>query len=430
LTYKRDASTLLNAGGIIAANWGKRSEVKIVLYRTQNGQSLYYRCAEEVMKRDDRIHTISDNLSDEDLVDNEALYTTGGVVGNICPPSQYDIAVWKDRVWLATTENTVWLSKRFREDIGTGFSDAPEFVRSVDDKSEKINALCPNLEHLLIFGEHSGYYLSGDGPGDTGAGPGFSPMRVFAPGQSSVPGSCRVETPAGVFFQARQGLMLVGRNMQVSYKGAYAQGKLDVSNLLIDGHVVEDFHEVRFTGANSGLILVYNYVFDLWSVWTLNAALGNNAGSVIVGGAQYRLGTNGVTYKQQDNDYSDSHSGLVGYSFGFTTGWINVGQLQQLGRVYRLLFLGDYNAVSKPQVLYYTDYVESASTVEMDTSPGTSKSQLVFKLPKQKVKALKFGLTETAPAPGGYMAVQGISLLVGIKKPSTSFKLPTSDQIT
>ena len=103
---------------------------------------------------------------------------------------------------------------------------------------------------------------------------------------------------------------------------------------------------------------------------------------------------------------------------------------QQLGRVYRLLFLGDYNAASKPQVLYYTDYDESASTVEMDTSPGTSKSQLVFKLPKQKVKALKFGLTETAPATGGYMAVQGISLLVGVKKPSTSFKLPTSDQIT
>ncbi len=428
LTYKKDASNLIDPLGYIFDSLGKRSEVKIILYRTQNGKSIYHRCAEAVMSRTDRVQVIEDNLLDSNLADNDVLYTVGGAAGNICPPSQYDIAVWKDRVWLATTENTLWFSKSFKGDKGLGFNDS--FTRSVDSESHRINGICPNREHLLVLGEKSCHYLSGDGPSDSGAGPSFSPMRVFASDQGAVPGSCRVETPAGVFFQSRQGLMLVGRNMQVSYKGAYAEGKFSVSDFLIDGHVVEDFHEVRFTGANSGVILVYNYVFDLWSVWTLNAALGDNAGSVIVDGVHYRLGTSGVTYKQHGSDYSDSHNGPVGYSLGFTTGWINVGQLQQLGRVYRLLFLGDYNAESKPQVLYYTDYNETASTVEMDTSPGTAKNQLVFKLPKQKVKALKFGFTETAVGEGGYMAVQGVSLLAGIKKPSTSFKFPTSDQIT
>lgn len=430
LTYKKDATGLLDPSGNASVVWGARSEVKVVLYRTQASQSIFFRCAEVLMDRLDRIQEITDNLSDADLVDNQILYTMGGNAGHICPPSQYDIAVWKDRLWLATTDNTIWHSKRFKQDREAGFNDL--FVRSVDNQSEKINSICPNLEHLLVFGSKSGYYISGDGPSDSGAGPDFSPMRVFAPGQSVVPGSCRVETPAGVFFQARQGLMLVGRNMQVSYKGAYAEGEFDVTNFLIDGHVIEDSHEVRFTASGSGKILVYNYVFDLWSLWTLNASLGNNAGSVVVGGAHYRLGTNGITYKQQAGaDYNDQHGGAnASYAFGFTTGWINVGQLQQLGRVYRLLFLGDYNAASNPKVLYHTDYDESATTVEMDAAPGTSKFQLIFKLPKQKIKALKFRLTETTPSAGAYMAVQGVSLLAGLKKPGTSFKFPTSDHIT
>jgi len=428
LTYKKDASTLLDPFGYASVVWGSRSEVKIVLYRTEDGKSIYFRCAEALMSRYDRFQAITDELSDADLVDNPPLYTTGGKAGHICPPSQYDIALWKDRVWLAATDNTVWFSKRFQQDRETGFSDS--FVRSVDNRSEKINAICPNLEHLLIFGAKSGYYLSGDGPSDSGAGPGFSPMRVFAPGQSVVPGSCRVETPAGVFFQTRQGLMLVGRNMQVSYKGAYAEGELDETNFLIDGHVVEDSHEVRFTGSGSGKILVYNYVFDLWSVWTLHADLGNNAGSLIVDGVHYRLGVSGITYKQQADNYNDQLvSAIKSYAFGFTTGWLNVGQLQQLGRVYRLLFLGDYNGLSRPKLGYYTDYSETPTEVTMTASPS-GLAQLVFKLPKQKVKALKFRLSETTPGAGGSMAVQGVSMLVGLKKPSTSFKFPTTGHIT
>jgi hypothetical protein len=427
LTYKKDATTLLDPFGYAAVNWGARSEIKIVLYRTQASQSIYFRCAEALMSRYDRLQLLTDDLSDDDLVNNPTLYTTGGKHGHICPPSQYDIAVWKDRLWLATTDNTVWYSKRFKEGLETGFSDG--FVRSVDNRSEKINAICPNLEHLLIFGAKSGYYISGDGPSDSGAGPGFSPMRVFAPGQSVVPGSCRVETPAGVFFQTRQGLMLVGRNMQVGYKGAYAEGELDETNFLIDGHVVEDSHEVRFTGSGSGKMLVYNYVFDLWSVWTLHADLGNNAGSLIVDGDHYRLGVSGITYKQQADNYNDQLvSAVKSYAFGFTTGWLNVGQLQQLGRVYRLLFLGDYNGLSRPKLGYYTDYSETPTEVTMTASPS-GLAQLVFKLPKQKVKALKFRLTETTPGIGGSMAVQGVSMLVGFKKPGTSFKFPTTDHI-
>jgi len=103
--------------------------------------------------------------------------------------------------------------------------------------------------------------------------------------------------------------------------------------------------------------------------------------------------------------------------------------LQQLGRIYRLLFLGEYNATSKPIVLVYTDYNETPTAIEMDAAPGTSKFQIIAKLPKQKVKAIKFGLTETAETTGGDFRVQGVSMLVGVKEPGSSFKFPTADHI-
>lgn len=382
------------------------------------------------MDRSSRIQSIEDSLSDTDLIDNPVLYTTGGVAGNIAPPSQYDIAVWKDRVFLATTENTVWFSKRFVEGQETGFSES--FIRSVDNRAEKIRAICPNLEHMLILGARNGYYMSGDGPSSTGAGPGFSPLRRFAPGQGALDGCCRVETPVGVFFQTRQGLMLCDRSMKVSFKGAkVADSYVSTNNYMIDGHVLEDTHEVRFTGYGTGGILVYNYLFDQFAAWDLHADLKVNAASLMVEGEHYRLGVNGILCKQHPTvTYDKLVSVDKGYAYGFITGWFNVGELQQLGRVYRLLFLGDYNASSNPQLLLYTDYNESPTLVEMDAAPGTSKFQLVAKLPKQKVKALKFGITETTESTGGDFRIQGVSMLVGVKKPENSFKFPTTDMIS
>tara|TARA_R110002051_G_scaffold38091_1_gene81100 strand:- start:1385 stop:3991 length:2607 start_codon:yes stop_codon:yes gene_type:complete len=433
MTYKRDATTLLNPGGYAAVNWGARSEVKIVLYRTKASGSVYHRCAEVLMDYSNRFQSITDNLSDTDLIDNPTLYTTGGVAGNICPPSQYDIALWKDRVFLATTENTVWFSKRFSEGRETGFSDS--FVRSVDNKAEKIRAICPNLEHLLIFGARNGYYMSGDGPSPTGAGPGFSPLRVFAPGQGAIDGTCRVESPAGVFFQTAQGLMLCARNMQVTHKGANVEDLVTTTNYAIDGHVFDKEHEVRFMLAANKKVAVYNYLFDQWSHWELHSDTGTNAASLVVDSTYYRLNTIGVLYQQQTGTYYDQIvSTKKPYNFQLTTGWINVGQLQQVGRVYRLLLLGNYNAASLPSVTFYSDYSESShhQITYPSSGPGTSKYQLQVKFPRQKIKATRFTISETTPTPtdSSYMAIQSMALLVGVKKPETSFKHSTGDHIS
>ena len=440
LTYKRDASSLANPQGYTAVNWGARSEVKIVLYRTTDEGSVYHRCAEALMDYSGVFQQITDTLPDSELEDNDSLYTNGGNFSHVAPPSLYDIAVWKNRVILATTENTVWFSNRFAENTEAGFSDSS--VRAVDNRSEKIRALCPNLEHLLILGARNGYYMSGEGSSPSGAGPGFSPLRVFAPGQGAIDGTCRVETPLGVFFQTSQGLMLCGRNMQVAHQGAKIEDQITGTNYAIDAHVFGKEHEVRFTVAGGQKIAVYNFLFDQWSTWELHNDTGANAGSVVVDNIHYRLNTRGLLYKQQaDETYFDNIDSSPGvgdsednrpYSLQLTSGWINIGQLQQVGRVYRLLMLGDFNTTSLPHFVIYTDYSTSGTQIAYpSTGPGTSKFQLELKLPKQKVKSFKFTLSESEPAAGGgYMAIQSISMLVGIKRPETSFKLPSADRLT
>jgi hypothetical protein len=374
---------------------------------------------------------IEDTLPDSDLVDNPALYTTGGVAGNLCPPSQYDIALFKDRILLATTDNTVWYSKKFRANRATGFNDF--FTRSADNKAEKIHAICPNQEHLLILGEKNGYYMSGDGPSDSGGGPDFSPLRIFAPGQGTLEGSCRVESPAGVFFQTAQGLMLCSKNMQVTYKGANVEDLVTSTNYASVAHVFEKEHEVRFMLEGNKKIAVYNYLFDQWSHWELHADTGTNEATAVLDDTYYRINEVGVVYEQQTGTYYDKVSSAnKPYAFSLTTGWINVGQLQQVGRVYRLLLLGDYNTASKPKVTFFSDYNKTHHhIIEAPSAPGTSKYQLHVKFPRQKIKSTRFIIWEDSPAAGGgYMAVQSMALLVGVKKPDTSFKHATADHLS
>ena len=432
LTYKGDVSGILTPGGVAAVQWGKRTPPKIVLYRTKVGGSVFHRCAEREMDTTSGHTNIEDTLPDAELIDNPTLYTTGGVAGNISPPSQYDIALFKDRVFLATTENTVWFSKRFQENRATGFSDS--FIRSVDNRAEKINAVCPNQEHMLILGEKNGYYLSGDGPSSTGAGPGFSPLRIFAPGQGTIEGSCRVESPAGVFFQTAQGLMLCGKNMQVSYKGANVEDLVTSSNYASAAQVFDKEHEVRFMLEGNKKIAVYNYLFDRWSHWELHADTGTNAATAVINNTYYRLNTIGVLYEQQTGTYYDKVSTTnKPYNFSLTTGWLNIGQLQQVGRVYRLLLLGDYNTSSLPYVVFYSDYNKSYhhQITYPTTGPGTNKYQLHVKFPRQKIKSTRFTISESTPvAGGGYMAIQSMALLVGVKKPETSFKHATADHLS
>ena len=91
--------------------------------------------------------------------------------------------------------------------------------------------------------------------------------------------------------------------------------------------------------------------------------------------------------------------------------------MQQIGRVYRLEFLGNFNSESKPFVTLYTDYSNTETSLEAATAPGTAKPQLVVKLPKQKVKALKFKISESSggAAGGGDMRLQSVAMVVGVR---------------
>jgi|TARA_Y100000310_G_scaffold10507_1_gene11202 hypothetical protein len=448
-TYKKDATTLQYPNRAVAVNWGARSEVKIVLYRTLNlgGEATetittgYLRCAEALLDRSERFQTIVDNLSDAKLSDNGPLYTNGGNFGNICPPSQYDIALWKSRVFLATTENTLWFSKEFAKDVETEFSDF--FVRPVANRAEKVHGICPNLEHLLVFGEHDGYYLSGEGPNDAGVGASFSPLRIFSPGQGLLEGGCRVETPEGVFFQTRQGLMLARRDMSVEYKGAKAEEYISnvdqagaalstSANYLADGVVVEAEHEVRFTQKGTRQLLIYNYLFDQWARWIMPMASLNSVGSIVQNGTHYRLAVDGIAHQQQAAAWFDIADGVPRtYGVSIATGWISLGTLQRLGRVYRIMFVGEFGDTSTPFLVVGTDYDDgSLVAIEKSAPAGTTVFQLVAKLPKQKLKALQFLFYEKPGALSAFdWRIQSIALLVGLKEEGASSKLPTTQQI-
>jgi hypothetical protein len=83
-----------------------RTDVKIVLWRTTAGPGLiFYRVAETDNIRGSDVQTFLDTLADDDITDNEILYTQGGILENIQPPACRFVFEHRGRLVVGGLEN-------------------------------------------------------------------------------------------------------------------------------------------------------------------------------------------------------------------------------------------------------------------------------------------------------------------------------------
>lgn len=183
------------------------------IYRTTNGGTTYHRITPDdgapqaVMDRGANLG-FNDIYSDDEIRDNEILYTDGGVQPNDLAPSCRFLAVGEDRLWLGGLfeEQEIQCSK---------FTLPREPIQFSDHGSFKIRLPfpCTGLAYLdgslIAFCETSSYLVSGDGPNNQGAG-GFT-LRPISDNSGCIDYRSIVETSQGVFFQSVRGISLFPR---------------------------------------------------------------------------------------------------------------------------------------------------------------------------------------------------------------------------
>jgi hypothetical protein len=381
------------------------SAINTVLYRTEINGTIFYRVASGSLTSP----AVIDNVSDADLVQNEILYTVGGVIENEQAPSCNIIVNHRNRLFIAGLEqtNTVRFSKLIQYSVSPSFSSA--FEIRLNPIGGQVTALASMDDKLIIFQNDYIYFITGDGPDDTGNGAFTDPQLI-----SAVLG-CQnfnsvVNLPNGLLFKSDQGIYLLTRGLELVPAGDRVK---DFNQYTVTSSVViADDTEVRMT-TNDGYILTYDHKNDDWSVYTGNSAVG----STIWQGKHTLVGSNGLS-KYEDATTSRDNGNFV--SLKIRGNWVQLDEVAGLERIYRAVVVGSFldAHVLNVDISYDLDatVLESHSLV-IDDNPNQYEYEVRHK--RQKCSSVQYTIYDSAPTPdtgeGRGLTVSGMRLLAGIK---------------
>lgn len=416
--------------------------VKIVIYRWSTAQQNYYQVTSILspLLNDTSVNSVSfvDTLADSSILGNSLIYTTGGVLENIAAPACNSLTLFKSRLLLLSSETgDLWESKQVLEDTPVEMSDLiTTFIAPTigsNGSTGKSKCIFPLDDKVIIFKKDAIYYMTGNGPDNTGANndfsdPVFITSTVGCENQKSI-----VFIPNGLMFQSDKGIWLLGRDMSTTYIGSPVE---DFNNYtVLSAENIPATNQVRFTLSNGTITgtIMYDYFYGQWGEFVNIPAIS----ATLYQSLHTYINSFGQVFQENPGSYLDGSKPVL---MGFKTGWFNLAGLQGFERAYYFYLLGeflsphklvieisyDYNPTIVQQIVitpdnfdgYYGGYpiygdseFYSKSTVE----------QFRIFLERQKCQAFQITFTEMydpqyGGKPGAGLTLSGINLVYGIKK--------------
>jgi len=330
--------------------------VKIVIYRWSVAQQNYYQVtsitAPLLNSTTVDSVTFTDVLSDAEILGNNLIYTTGGVVEDVNAPASNLMTLFDTRLWLVDAEdqNLLWFSKQVIEATPVEMSDlftmyiAP--TTGAQGSTGPITALSVMDDKLIIFKQNAIYYVNGTGPDNTGANnqysqPIFVTSTVGCSNQQSI-----VFMPQGLMFQSDKGIWLLDRSLNTSYIGAPVE-KFNTGTVESAQNIPET-NQVRFI-LSTGITLMYDYFYSQWGTFSGVPALS----SCIFQGLHTFINQYGQAYQESPGLYVDGSNPVL---MSFTTGPLRLDNLQSYQRAYEFFILGDYISPHKLMVSMSYNY--------------------------------------------------------------------------
>jgi len=406
------------------------SPVKICIYRWSTAQQVYYQVTsvEAPVLNDTSVDSVQfvDTQPDSAIVGNNILYTTGGVLENICPPATSLMTLYRSRFIVVDAENpdVLWYSKLVIQGTPVEMSDLQTIYASPTISAQTstggATALTAMDDKLVIFKRNAIYYMVGNGPDATGAQNDYSEPVLITSTVGSTNQNSIVFMPNGVMFQSDKGIWLLGRDIATSYLGApvEAYNNDDVLSAIN----VPGTNQVRFTML-SGITLMYDYYFDQWGEFSgipnISSTLFENLHTFI---DQY-----GRVFQERLGSYLDGSNPVL---MSFKTGWLNFAGLQGYQRAYSMYLVGRYLSPHTLSIQIGYDYASGPSqavtfsplnfvapwggeqlwgTGEAWGGPGDLEQFRVF-FEQQKCEAIQIEVQELFDSTLGQVAGAGLTL--------------------
>lgn len=409
-----------------------KSGVNVRFYRTETLGTLFYSIIDQPVYG----ATWLDTAADTAIRSNQLLYTTGGVLENNTLDRVRMVTVFKNRVF-ALCDDGIFYSKKFEEGRPTEFSLL--FNIPIESSGGAVTAIAALRDKFIIFKKDRIYYVTGEGPDDTGIGQLFSvPQALDYMGGCFAPTSV-AELGDAVMFKSRTEFLLLTADLQVVAIGSDADFFLNESTTVYGVQLVTRDMEVRFQLSDK--MLIYNQFTKQWSV---NPTY-NNLSVCLAKNDVILVNSSGAPYKEDKTTWKDGSSFV---ELRAMTGWINLEMIQGYQRVWRMSLLCRFYSNHTLKVNVYYDYlpkiVDTFSFVADSSNLAAFSDSNLFsaspyagsgvayrfrmKPQVQKCSAIRFEIYDESQAGlGQSLDLVGIQLELGVK--GMSPKLPAAQSV-
>jgi hypothetical protein len=405
--------------------------VQLEVYRTTANGTDFFRdssVSTPIFNVATSVITHDTSQSDSDLQSGELLYTTGGVIDWLAPPSYSCGCAHKERLFIGGLEDP--FEVRFSSQVRKGESIRFNEVYSirVPARTGAVVALASLDDKLIIFTTSAAYAVLGDGPDLLGNNP-FLPPQLILSVATGVSSPLVGTIPEGLVVQTTQGIMLLDRALGFQYFGADVEtyGTNTIRDITLRPEL-QQLWILTDTGSDLGAgatCLVWDFFYKQWSVLTSYG--GQQA--CYYQGKYIRVLSSGVSYQEQPGTYTDDG---VAYSSVVETSWIKMAGLQGFQRLWRATLLGTYGSnftLTWDAAYDYSGTYAAGNTITFvgnGVFTAGSPFQIQRHLAQQKCEAIKFRLTDSGISGTGQgMALTGLELEFGIKR-GTFKKLPNA----
>jgi hypothetical protein len=378
--------------------------------------------------------TMTDNESDSSagLSIRPALYTEGGELEDMQPPSALTLAYHQNRIWLIAGDgSTLWFSKDQTVNPGV----APGFHPSLTLPFDRaLTALAPLDDKLVVFAANTFWAVLGQGPAPNGRDGSYEIVPVQTD-VGCISARSVVSTPDGIMFQSSRGIYLLTRSLELQWIGRPVTDELAAYPTISSAVLVANRNEVRFTAGSgsASIVLVYNYVERQWT--TSKYTIGGVNGAPIADACMWQgkwtaVTTSGIVfYETSDAWDTDASAAKTWAPETIETAWVVATGPLAYQSVRKFSFEGVAKSAHSltidvgfdsedtyPQTKTFA--VSTLGSESFDISIGT----------RRKCRSIRFRITAAAPTGDGGTG-EGLSLaMLGIevglkrgfaKKPAT-----------
>lgn len=390
------------------------SRVFLVLYRTENNGSTYYKTASDDCDVSTDTRTVICTESDADLIANEVLYTDGGELGVFGQGAVKHIIAVSDYLFCIPSDDLAAVRHTKPKVEGLAFEFSGDLLQLRIPNDGPNIALGTMDGRIFVFKRNAIYWFAGEGPNALGQGSFSLPQRL--PGSVGISAHTSLATTdRGLMFKSDDGKMfLLDRSLQLIEIGIGAEDEF--LQPITSSAVLSQQRRVIFTlGGDSNTWAVFDEDSQQWLTYTGDKLAAQSL--VAYGDGTAWCDRNGSIYIESDGFEDDNRE----IQLRIRTPWIKLAGINGYQRCYEFQILGTFKSKHDLVIGIYTDYDESEHdtvTFAADDLPTIAGEPLRLRVKPKRQKATAFMLEIRDANRFGTkesLSISGLSAVIGMK---------------